>query len=126
MGNKYLIWILAGVLLLIVMIPTSNPNQSEQKNAQYQQDELEQKLERVLSAMEGVGKVQVMITTTKSESSLFSDTKESQNICGVVVVAEGAGVASVNARISAAVEALFSIDAHKISIVKMASQEDDL
>ena len=41
------------------------------------------------------------------------------------MVAEGAGIPTVNAKISEAVKALFSVDAHKISIVKMRSQEGD-
>ena len=55
--------------------------------------------------------------------SVFGTTNVGQKVSGVVVVAEGAGSASVNARISDAVKALFSIDVHKISIVKMRAQE---
>ena len=104
-----------GLLILVMCIPTStNKSQLLQIDETGNGGELESRLEQVLSSMEGVGNVKVMITT---------ETK-TQKVCGVVVVAEGAGSAGINARISEAVKALFSIDVHKISIVKMRSQED--
>ena len=38
---------------------------------------------------------------------------------GVLVVAEGAGNATVKKQIQQTIEALFGLDAHKISIMKM-------
>ena len=114
-GNKYIVFILIGLLILVMCIPTgTNKSQLLQIDETGNGGELESRLEQVLSSMEGVGNVKVMITT---------ETK-TQKVCGVVVVAEGAGSAGINARISEAVKALFSIDVHKISIVKMRSQED--
>lgn len=113
-GNKYIVFILIGLLILVMCIPTgTNKSQLLQIDETGNGGELESRLEQVLSSMEGVGNVKVMITT---------ETK-TQKVCGVVVVAEGAGSAGINARISEAVKALFSIDVHKISIVKMRSQE---
>ena len=114
-GSKYIVFILIGLLILVMCIPTgTNKSQLLQIDETGNGGELESRLERVLSSMEGVGSVKVMITTeTKTEK-----------VCGVVVVAEGAGNAVINARISEAVKALFSIDVHKISIVKMRSQEE--
>ena len=60
-----------------------------------------------------------------SESDIFGTQNIRGSVMGVLIVAEGAGNATVDARISAAVKALFSVDAHKISIVKMRSQEGD-
>ena len=113
-GSKYIVFILIGLLILVMCIPTgTNKSQLLQIDETGNGGELESRLEQVLSSMEGVGSVKVMITTeTKTEK-----------VCGVVVVAEGAGNAVINARISEAVKALFSIDVHKISIVKMRSQE---
>lgn len=127
-GNKYLIYILVGVLILVVLLPTNSDLNTKKETVMQDtavEGELEGQLKRVLSAMEGVGEVEVMITTQSNQASLFGNENDSPNVCGVVVVAEGAGVPSVNARISEAVKALFSIDAHKISIVKMRSQEGD-
>ena len=127
-GNKYLIYILVGVLILVVLIPTnSDVNTKKEIVAQdtATEGELEGQLKRVLSVMEGVGDVEVMITTQSNQASLFGNESDSPSVCGVVVVAQGAGIPSVNARILEAVKALFSVDAHKISIVKMRSQEGD-
>ena len=127
-GNKYLIYILVGVLILVVLLPT-NSNSDSKVNVTTQESiaegDLEGQLKKVLSAMEGVGDVEVMITAKNTSNSLFGTESDDLNICGVVVVAEGAGIPSVNAKISEAVKALFSVDAHKISIVKMRSQEGD-
>ena len=127
-GNKYLVYILVGVLILVVLLPTDSASNKEKEMVTQENvtdGELEGQLKRVLSAMEGVGEVEVMITTQSNQASLFSSENDSRIVCGVVVVAEGAGVPTVNARISEAVKALFSVDAHKISIVKMRSQEGD-
>jgi len=124
-GNKYLIFILVGILILVVFLPTGTSNKQENWQTEtVENDELEERLKKVLSAMEGVGKVEVMITRENSKTSIFGQ-EESTMVCGVVVVAEGADNASVNARITKAVEALFSVDAHKISIVKMSSKEEE-
>ncbi len=123
-GSKYFVFILVGLLVLVLLVPTSSLEENtEYETTDTNQDDLEEKLESVLSAMEGVGKVKVMITTESTSSSLFDSDNQGQKVCGVVVVAEGAGNASVEARILEAVKALFSVDAHKISIVKMSSQE---
>ena len=127
-GNKYLVYILVGVLVLVVLFPTNSISNVEKQTVTQEnttEGDLEGQLKRVLSAMEGVGTVEVMITTQNTRESLVGDENDSPSVCGVVVVAEGAGVPSVNARISEAVKALFSVDAHKISIVKMRSQEGD-
>ena len=120
-GSKYLIWILLGVLLLIMVIPTSGNKTKEVTNLDtVTQGDMEEGLKRVLMAMEGVGKVEVMITTIPGNQSIFGEEEETALVCGVVVVAQGAGDALVESRILEAVKALFGIDSHKISIVKMA------
>ena len=124
-GSKYIVIILLGLLILVMCIPTEdNSLLIEQEETQTGAGDLELQLEQVLSAMEGVGKVKVMITTEGDTNSMFGTGNTGQKVSGVVVVAEGAGSATINARISDAVKALFSIDVHKISIVKMRSQED--
>ena len=123
-GNKYLIFILMGILVLVICIPTNSEKKDvSQAISSVEGGELEAQLKRVLSAMEGVGEVEVMITTEMAGSSLFETQSRGGTVQGVVVVAQGAGTASVDAKITDAVKALFSVDAHKISIVKMRSQE---
>ena len=109
-----------GLLLLVVAMPTSTKVETEEETEVYSQTgELELQLESILSSMEGVGKVKVMITTEQAQNTLFGEKSKGQTVCGVVVVAQGAGKATVDARILQAVKALFSVEAHKISIVKM-------
>lgn len=111
--------------MLIMCVPTQKTaSKIEPEETEVETGSLEMQLERVLSSMEGVGEVKVMITTEKGSENVFGAQSQGQKVGGVVVVAEGAGNATVNARISEAVKALFSIDVHKISIVKMRSQED--
>ncbi len=126
-GNKYIVFILLGLLVLVLAIPTSDMENAEETKLTERETEsdLEAQLTRVLSAMEGVGEVEVMITLETTENSLFGTDSETGKVSGVVVVAEGAGDAVVETRISNAIKALFSIDAHKISIVKRAMQEED-
>lgn len=126
-GSKYIVFILLGLLVLVLAIPTSDMDSTVDTKtvSQVTESDLEAQLTRVLSAMEGVGEVDVMITLESTESSLFGTDSGTGKVCGVVVVAEGAGNAVVETRISNAIKALFSIDAHKISIVKRAMQEED-
>jgi stage III sporulation protein AG len=114
---------LVGVLLLIVAIPTGSrqdgAGQTEsasgygEETEKTESSELEAELAEILSAMDGVGKVKVMIT-------LKNDGEEVE---GVLVVAEGGGNASVCTDILSAVQSLFSLEAHKITIVKMSVSE---
>ena len=121
-GSKYIVFALAGLLILVMCIPTgTGSTTSVQEETRVSNGNLELQLEQVLSAMEGVGNVKVMITTEGDTSSVFGAQTKGEKVCGVVVVAEGAGSAAVSARIMEAVKALFSIDVHKISIVKMRS-----
>ena len=133
-------------------------------------NEYEKKLERrlaaLLSAVEGAGKVEVMVTLrSSSEQIVLNDTSREENLTretdaqggvrnnsdiressqtvlsgtngrsepyvvgermpqveGVVVACEGGDRASVQAEISAAVQALFDLEPHKIKVCKMASQ----
>lgn len=125
-GNKYLVWILVGLLLLIIAIPANTQEKGTISQVIQQENEsIEAQLEYVLSAMEGVGEVKVMIATEQTQATLFGTEHEQGTVTGVVVVAQGAGNPVVDARISEAIKALFSIDVHKISIVKMTNQEEE-
>lgn len=182
---------LIGVLLLIIAIPSGNgtknntemPGESDEEaeregNASVEpsfggnEDDyiayLEKRLKTILSGMEGVGKVEVMITVSDSgenvvekdsvdRSTVTSETDSSggsrtvtegereentiyvekgsetypyiqkekmPTIEGIVVVAEGGGNVKVISDISDALEALFSVEAHKIKVVRMGSKEE--
>lgn len=182
--GDWLVLGLAGVLLLVVAFPTGSKKQeqnsttnveqaSKAKNTQEMEKEeyegrLEERLERVLAEMDGVGNVQVMITlkdegrhvVEKDASTQNNQTAETDSgggsrtvnetgredttvyvededgkypyiskeelplVEGVVVVAQGADSPTVVTEISDAVQSLFSVEPHKIKVVKMRMQEE--
>ena len=126
--NKYIVITLMILLVIVMVLPTSTNNQAQKETSsvvQSKETDLEQRLSNVLSSMEGVGEVEVMITLEEQENTIFGTSEDTGKVCGVVVVAEGAGNAIVETRILNAVKALFSIEAHKISIIKRAMQEEN-
>jgi stage III sporulation protein AG len=115
-----LIFILLGVLVLIIAVPTGSEEQktvSEVDSGEEVEypDSVQEQLAAILSKMEGVGQVRVMIS--------FSDEKQLQ-VEGVVVVAEGGDSPQVETRIRDAVMSLFDVEAHKVIVVKMSGQEE--
>ena len=109
--NQWLIVLLAGILLVVIAIPTK---QEETKRTEIKKEtegtcstEMEQRLEDLLSNMQDVGKVQVMITS-----------KENGQVEGIVVLAEGAKNGVVVKNITEVVQALFDVDAHKIKVIR--------
>ena len=90
--NKWILILLAGILLVVIAMPTGKIPGSEDE---------ETKLETILGEMEGVGKVKVMTTEE-----------------GVVVIADGADNWTVVQNITDVVQALFNVDSHKIKVMK--------
>ena len=179
--TDWIVLALIGAILLVIVLPqtdtvedkgsdmsavsTVDTVQTQEKNdAEKYAEYLEEKLEAVLSEMEGVGKVKVMITLSdygesiveKDTSDISSSVKETDSsggsrdstshelqaetiyieddsgnypyvgkeilptIEGIMVVAEGGGNTTVVSQISKAAMALFSVEAHKIIVVKMS------
>lgn len=178
--DQWLIVILAGVLLFIVVLPTNDTKKNKdpeetqtgtkvtttkettEEEADQYETYLEKRLQEILGKMEGVGKIQVMVTLEDNgEQILEKDEKESRTetgegsgenartateveleyaaifveedgnktpyivqvknpkVKGVVVVCEGGGNSQVAQNISKAIGALFSIETHKIMVMKM-------
>ena len=106
--------------------------------------------EQLLSSMDGVGRVELMLTTsgseeifyqtdtrvsgdTREETTAFSSTQSTQKTpvvtktksapyLGAVVVCDGADSATVRLRIMQAVSALTGLGSDKISVIKMKRQ----
>lgn len=176
--TKCIIIVLAGILLIVLSVPTTGLSQKEKKaksteaaeNEKLVLDamesyarEKEKETKEILEKVEGVGKVKVMITLSASEKRIAledsdttdNETKEtdknggqreidniqsksetvlvrkngedtpyvvqisSPEVAGVVVVAQGAGSSQIQAEIIDAIQALFSLEAHKIRVMKM-------
>ena len=177
--DQWLILLLAGILLLVVALPTDCGQRSTKQDsgkgkttekdtdAQDYVTVLEKRMKKILTQMDGVGEVEVMITlkdqgesvvekddsasqetqtdtsgtdgeTTRSQTDTSEktvyDTEDGQGspfvskeivpkIDGVLVVAEGGADTVTAENISEAVQALFSVEPHKIKVVKMNLQE---
>lgn len=176
--TKCIIIVLAGILLIVLSVPTTGLQQKENetKSTEAAENEKlvldamesyarkkEKETKEILEKVEGIGKVKVMITLSASEKRIAledsdttdNETKEtdknggqreigniqsksetvlvrkdgedtpyvvqisSPEVAGVVVVAQGAGSSQIQAEIIDAIEALFSLEAHKIRVMKM-------
>lgn len=134
---KLLLLVVAGVALLVLSLPSSywgSGNTSGQGSGQSSSgktdasvtamelytDKKEKQLEKILEKVEGIGKVEVMITLDgAAETNRLMENTRAQKVEGVLVVAEGAGNAQTDAEIIRAVQALFSLESHKIKVMKM-------
>lgn len=129
--QKWVVILLVGILLLVIALPTEKKSPSlspelpvEQEEESDYETQLERRLVELLEQMEGVGNVDVMITLEEAkEDGFYQNADKLPEVRGVLVVAEGASDSVTRVKIYEAVQALFSIDAHKISIVEMGAQE---
>ncbi len=106
--NQWLILLLVGILLVVIAIPTKS--ETEEKGVvdskEWSTSETEQRLENILSQMQGIGEVHAMITY-----------KQDNQVEGVVVVAEGGEQGVTVQKITEVVRALFDVDSHKIKVI---------
>ncbi len=109
--------------------------------------QLEERLQALISHMEGVGKVEVMVTLASGEESVYAtdnqtqadgsmstnhvllgndglvQTVQSPRVLGVAVLCEGGGEAAVQNRVSTLVESLTGIGANHITVDKMTATD---
>ena len=141
-----------GVLLLLWTPDGEKKEQAapEQSNPSAQPEDDSQKLRALLSSMDGVGRVELMLTTAGSDETVYQtdvrqsgDTQEKTTVfssgqsaqkapvviktrrapyLGAVVVCDGADSAVVRLRVVQAVSALTGLGSDKISVIKMKRQ----
>jgi stage III sporulation protein AG len=140
--QTWMVLLLLGVLLLVIALPVESARDEEavvdgslssgtlnQGSADAYEAQLEQRLEDLISRVQGIGSVKVMVTLEdQGEKVLASDpdyeTREIlPEIRGVCVVAQGVSDDQIRVEIYRMVQALFSLESHKISIVEMGTQE---
>ena len=119
--EKILIVLLIGVLLLVIAIPVKSDKTgcvSDSDTYKTSDEEIsdydvymEQRIEKILSQVDGVGKVNVMVTLENTDDTAIG---------GVVIVAQGGDNGSVVSNITSALEALLGIPVHKIKVLKMS------
>lgn len=138
--------LIIGVVLMVVAGGNKKETASATEKTTVNVIDEEKRLERILSQIDGAGEVSVMITYySSSEKSIAYETKtasredksESEDkkavmtdgepmvvkevypqVKGVIVTADGAGIAAVRTAISEAVSASLDVPVHKICIFK--------
>lgn len=148
---------MVGLLVFIIALPTKKTSpKSESETLQSNTSEetnyrntMENELEEILSKVQGVGKVEVLISLKSSEKQIVEkDTSSREDdmeqttvyeegteggqspyvrqftypeVEGILVIADGGDNAIVEEEMKEAVKALFDIDTHKIKIMKRNS-----
>ena len=114
--DKIFIVILAGVLMMVIAMPTKSSSSKavttgsiySDSSGDYDQT-LGKELEEMLGNIEGVGTVKVLLKT--------SDERE---VTGVMVVCEGGDDKNLVAYITDAINGLLGVPVHKIKVMKMS------
>lgn len=162
--DQLLIVVLLGLLLAVIVIPTEEKKPKTGEAGSTQETEtaadlpdgdyesrMEQKLEELLTQVEGVGQVRVMLTfegtgekQVEKDESITADSSQEETVYeekgsserspyvtsetnpkveGVLVIAEGGGNSRIQKEILEAAQALFGIEAHKIKIMRMEGKK---
>ena len=110
-------WLLVlAVLALCILVLSQGEGQEDTGGG----TELEARLERVLSAIEGAGEVRVMIAQRETqEVSAFAVSQPQQEVTGVLVVCEGARDVRVRLAIEQAAQTLLGIERSRIEVAAM-------
>ena len=126
--TQWITLFLVGLLLGVIAVPTEKKTGSDNRVRNAAREEiqeqgnasaLEQRLQQVLSDVEGVGKVQVMLMTGNEKSTFGFGNDNSELITGVLIAAQGADDPVTVREIQQAVMALFQVEAHRIKVIKM-------
>ena len=107
---------LAGVVLMLLPgKKDSMPDAETAEGESFSLEETERRMAEVLGAMDGVGRVQVMLTLRSGEtlSQRLYPTYQ-----GAVVVCQGAGDSRVRLRVMETVAVLTGLSSDKISVVQ--------
>ena len=140
--NKTLQYIVIGIISLVIIFIIATIFNNDTKKTNSYAEEIEQKLEKTLSQIDGAGKVKVMVTlddalpiaytvktektqngtiTTKTPLTINGEvvflSNQQQSIAGVLIVAEGAKNLSVFSKLQYATTTLLNIEVSKIEIL---------
>ena len=140
--NKTLQYIVIGIISLVIIFIIATIFNNDTKKTNSYAEEIEQKLDKTLSQIDGAGKVKVMVTlddalpiaytvktektqngtiTTKTPLTINGEvvflSNQQQSIAGVLIVAEGAKNLSVFSKLQYATTTLLNIEVSKIEIL---------
>ncbi len=124
-GNT-VIYLLLTVGVVLLALGGSFNREVPQKTAEeaFPQDK-EQRLERVLSHIDGVGETEVMISFEKEEDGgLLFETKSGEGgVKGVVIVADGGDNSKTREKIIRATKAALGVETHKIEVFERKEKQ---
>lgn len=121
-GNSVIyILLVVGILLLAGGSTKTHTDAVKTKNqTEIAQDSIQSQTEKILSEIEGVGKVSVMISYIKRDDGNLLLSKDNNcdegEVKGVLVVADGGENAAVKEKIVRAVKSALGVDSHKIEV----------
>lgn len=117
-----LILILAALGLMLVALSSVGTSEVAESGelAEYK-EELEKRLEKLCSEVDGVGKCTVMVTFSRGEENTYKGSQLTESkpprVLGVTVVCDGGDNSLVKARISQMLCALFDIGANRVAVL---------
>lgn len=114
-GAKRMEWIvLAAAAAALVLIALSQSAQQGERTA------LEARMEAVLSAVRGAGRVRVLVSEGGAASGALAASGDAGELSGgVVIVADGADDVRVALELASAAQALLGVELDKIQVLKM-------
>ncbi len=112
-----MVLLLLGILLVVAALPVSHKKGVEEyENSE--KTELEEKLEHLLSNVEGVGETEVILMMEEERDSQGFGSSKVPKVTGVLISAQGGDDSVTVQKIQEAVKALFQIEPHKIKVMK--------
>ena len=105
---------------------TRQDNDSSDFSAERYCEELQSQLQSILSSMEGVGRVNILLTIENSTEVVYQERTENQTkqiepkIRGVVVVCDGGSDPVVVQRVISALQSALDISASKICVTQLS------
>lgn len=123
-GKKRLTFILILLSVGLLLVALSSVNKTEVTDSadlsEYK-EELEERLERLCSEVDGVGRCTVMVTFSRGEENTYKGSKLTESrppeVLGVTVVCDGGDNATVRARLTEMLSALFGIGSNRIAVL---------
>ena len=101
--------LIIGVILIFISGTNDNDKDTDSKKAFSE----EERLEEILSDIQGTGRVSVMITYYETKEGLYSEKNKAK---GAVITADGCRDPSIKSALSAAACAALDLPAHKVCV----------
>lgn len=114
---------LAAVLVLLLLLGTDSEKTVEASGADSYGEMLEERVERLISDVDGVGRCKVMITFECGERKIYEGSREvgiiPPRVLAVTVLCDGAGRVSVVRSLTETLSEMFDIGTHKVRVLKI-------